>query len=78
MICKPITIGANTDPYQPAEKSTRITRQLLELFARHRHPVNLITKGGLVTRDLDLLLARLAEPEPVLGRHQLANHGCWI
>ncbi len=57
--CKPITIGANTDPYQPAEKSTQITRQLLEQFDRHRHPVNLITKGSLVTRDLDLL-ARLA------------------
>lgn len=54
-ICEPITIGANTDPYQPAEKSTGITRQLLELFDRYSHPVNLITKGGLVTRDLDLL-----------------------
>ena len=53
--CKPITLGANTDPYQPAEKSTGITRQLLELFDRYSHPVNLITKGGLVTRDLDLL-----------------------
>ena len=29
-VCKPITIGANTDPYQPAEKSLSITRQLLE------------------------------------------------
>ncbi len=53
--CKPITIGANTDPYQPAEKSTRITRQLLELFDKHSHPVNLITKGSLITRDIDLL-----------------------
>jgi len=53
--CKPITIGANTDPYQPAEKSTRTTRQLLELFDRHRHPVNLITKGNLISRDIDLL-----------------------
>jgi len=53
--CKPITIGANTDPYQPAEKSTRVTRQLLELFQKHRHPVNLITKGNLITRDIDLL-----------------------
>jgi DNA repair photolyase len=33
--CKPITIGANTDPYQPAEKSLKITRQL---FHRHKHP----------------------------------------
>jgi len=54
-VCKPITIGANTDPYQPVEKSTGITRQLLELFDRYDHPVNLITKGGLITRDVDLL-----------------------
>ena len=53
--CQPITIGANTDPYQPAERSTRVTRSLLELFNKHRHPVNLITKGTLIERDLDLL-----------------------
>lgn len=53
--CKPITIGANTDPYQPAEKSLKITRQLLELFVAYRHPVNIITKSHLVCRDLDLL-----------------------
>lgn len=58
--CQPITIGANTDPYQPAEKSLRITRQLLQLFKQHQHPVNLITKGSLITRDIDLL-AWLAE-----------------
>lgn len=53
--CSPITIGANTDPYQPAEKRLQITRQLLELFLQSRHPVNLITKGTLITRDLDIL-----------------------
>ena len=53
--CQPITIGANTDPYQPAEKSTQVTRSLLELFDKHRHPVNLITKGTLIERDIDLL-----------------------
>ena len=53
--CEPITIGANTDPYQPAEKKTGVTRELLELFARHRHPVNLITKSNLIARDVDLL-----------------------
>ena len=59
-VCKPITIGANTDPYQPAEKNLEITRQLLEVFLEHRHPVTLITKSNLITRDVDLL-ARLAE-----------------
>jgi DNA repair photolyase len=60
--CQPITIGANTDPYQPAEKSTRVTRSLLEVFKQHEHPVNLITKGTLITRDIDLL-SWLAERE---------------
>jgi DNA repair photolyase len=58
--CKPITIGANTDPYQPAEKKFGITRKLLTAFLEHRHPVSLITKGGLMSRDLDLL-SQLAE-----------------
>jgi DNA repair photolyase len=53
--CKPITIGANTDPYQPAEKTLQVTRQLLQLFAEYRHPVNIITKSHLVCRDIDLL-----------------------
>jgi DNA repair photolyase len=53
--CKPITIGANTDPYQPAEKKLGITRRLLEAFLEHHHPVSLISKGGLMSRDLDLL-----------------------
>lgn len=53
--CRPITIGANTDPYQPAEKTHEITRQLLEQFVEYRHPVNIITKSNLIARDLDLL-----------------------
>jgi DNA repair photolyase len=60
-VCKPITLGANTDPYQPAEKTLEITRRLLEQFLEYRHPVSLITKSHLIARDLDILeeLARL-------------------
>ncbi|MBT8085837.1 MAG: PA0069 family radical SAM protein [Woeseia sp.] len=58
--CEPITIGANTDPYQPAERRLEITRQLLQVFLDHRHPVSLISKGTAMRRDLDLLAA-LAE-----------------
>lgn len=54
-ICKAITIGANTDPYQPAEKKLQLSRQLLKLFAEYRHPVNIITKSHLICRDIDLL-----------------------
>ena len=53
--CRPITIGANTDPYQPAERTLELTRQLLETFREYRHPVNLITKSHLIERDVDLL-----------------------
>ncbi len=55
--CKPINLGANTDPYQPAEREQRTTRELLEVLLAHRHPVTLVTKGALVLRDLDLLAA---------------------
>jgi DNA repair photolyase len=58
--CKPITIGANTDPYQPAEKKLGITRRLLEAFLEYRHPVSLISKSGLMSRDLDLIEALAA------------------
>ena len=51
----PIAIGTNTDPYQPIEKRWRITRQVLEVLARARHPVTLVTKSALVLRDLDIL-----------------------
>src|SRR5439155_20505332 len=44
-----------TDPYQPVERKLRITRGCLEVLARFRNPVAIITKNGLVTRDLDLL-----------------------
>ncbi|MEM9017991.1 MAG: PA0069 family radical SAM protein [Verrucomicrobiota bacterium] len=44
-----------TDCYQPIERKQEITRQCLEILARCRHPVGLITKNALVTRDLDLL-----------------------
>jgi DNA repair photolyase len=57
---EPIALGANTDPYQPTERSQRITRSLLEVMLEHRHPVGIITKSDLVLRDLDLLTS-LAE-----------------
>jgi DNA repair photolyase len=53
--CKPITLGANTDPYQPIERQLRLTRAILEVLAACRHPVTIITKSALVLRELDLL-----------------------
>ena len=50
-----IVLSGMTDPYQPIERKERITRKLLEVMVRFRHPVGLITKNALVTRDIDLL-----------------------
>src|SRR5690625_3734932 len=58
---KPMAMGTNTDPYQPIEKDWRITRQVLEVLAEHRHPVMITTKGSLITRDLYLLAEMAAE-----------------
>ena len=44
-----------TDPYQPIERKLRITRGCLEVLAKFRNPVAIITKNRLVTRDVDLL-----------------------
>ncbi|WP_152218914.1 PA0069 family radical SAM protein [Pseudomonas sp. SCB32] len=54
-VCAPINLGANTDPYQPIERQQRLTRQILEVLLRFRHPLTIVTKGSLILRDLDLL-----------------------
>lgn len=50
-----VALSGNTDPYQPTERRRRLTRACLEVFARYRNPVSIITKNHLVTRDLDIL-----------------------
>jgi hypothetical protein len=54
-VCKPIALGINTDGYQPLEKRLGITRSILAVLARCRHPVTLVTKSALIVRDIDLL-----------------------
>lgn len=53
--CKLIVIGANTDPYQPAESKLKITRSILEVLHRYKHPAAIITKGAMIERDLDII-----------------------
>jgi DNA repair photolyase len=53
--CSPIAIGANTDPYQPIEREYRVTRGILEVLAKHRHPFSIITKSAMIERDIDVL-----------------------
>ncbi len=55
-----IAIGTNTDPYQPIERDLKIMRGLLDVLERAGHPVGIVTKSALVTRDLDIL-SRMAK-----------------
>ena len=50
-----LVMSGVTDPYQPIERKLRITRRCLEVLAKFRNPVAIITKNRLVARDIDLL-----------------------
>ena len=53
--CRTVALGTNTDPYQPVEKTLRLTRSILEVLLAFRHPVSIVTKSALIIRDLDIL-----------------------
>jgi DNA repair photolyase len=55
-----ICLGANTDPYQPAERKLGITRQIIEVLHKCSHPLRIVSKGALIERDIDLLAAMAA------------------
>lgn len=50
-----IALGANTDAYQPIERTLKITRSILEVLREYRNPVTIITKSAMVERDMDIL-----------------------
>jgi DNA repair photolyase len=54
-VCKPIALGINTDGYQPLEKRLQVTRGILAVLERCRHPLTIVTKSALIVRDIDLL-----------------------
>ena len=51
----PIMFSGNTDCYQPQERKFQITRQMLKILAKYKHPAGMITKNSLITRDIDVL-----------------------
>lgn len=50
-----MALGSNTDPYQPVERTLKLTRTVLETLDRFNHPVGIVTKSAGVLRDLDIL-----------------------
>jgi DNA repair photolyase len=61
----PIMLSGNTDCYQPAERKFKLTRRMLEVLLKHKHPVGMITKNALILRDRDILSE--------LAKHQLVH-----
>jgi DNA repair photolyase len=57
-----VVMSGVTDPYQPVERKLKLTRRCLEVLAKFRNPVAMITKNRLITRDIDIL-------------SELASHG---
>jgi DNA repair photolyase len=75
-VARPMALGSNTDPYQPVERTLKLTRQVLEVLDAFNHPVTIVTKSSLVLRDLDILsrmaarkLARVAVSVTTLDRN---------
>lgn len=60
----PIALGINTDGWQPIEREHGISRACLQILLETRHPLTIVTKSAMITRDLDLL-AQLAEQQLV-------------
>jgi DNA repair photolyase len=60
-VCRPIAMGTNTDPYQPAERKFKITRSVLEVLQAADHPVCIVTKSALIQRDIDILAPMAAK-----------------
>jgi DNA repair photolyase len=56
-VARPLALGSNTDPYQPIERTLKLTRAVLTVLERFGHPVTIVTKSAGVLRDLDLLQA---------------------
>ncbi len=53
--CDIVAMGTNTDPYQPVERELKVTRSILKVLSDFNNPVGIVTKGHLVTRDIDIL-----------------------
>jgi DNA repair photolyase len=54
-VARTLALGSNTDPYQPVERTLKLTRTVLQVLDRYNHPVSIVTKSAGVLRDLDIL-----------------------
>ncbi len=52
---RPIGLGTNTDPWQPAERRLGVTRSILQVLDAFNHPLMIVTKSAGIERDIDIL-----------------------
>jgi DNA repair photolyase len=52
-----IAMGTATDPYQRAEGRYKIMPEIIKTLTEYRNPFSILTKGTLILRDLELLVA---------------------
>lgn len=71
-VAETITVGINTDAYQPCERDLQITRRVLQVLDECRHPAALITKSSLIERDIDIL-ASMASRRQVIAAVTIAT-----
>jgi DNA repair photolyase len=71
-----VAVGAATDPYQPAEGRYRLTRACLQVMAERGNPFSIVTRGPMIVRDIDVLVAGAVTAEvsvnfsvPTLDEH---------
>ncbi len=50
-----VITGGMSDPYNPFEKTHKLTRGALKLIDKHGFGIGICTKSDLVTRDIDIL-----------------------
>ncbi|AON54228.1 PA0069 family radical SAM protein [Herbaspirillum seropedicae] len=62
-----ITVGINTDAYQPIERERQLTRRILQILHDCENPVAMITKSALIERDIDLLAAMAAKDQAIVA-----------
>jgi len=62
-----VALGTNTDPYQRAEGRYRLMPGIIEALAASGTPLSILTKGTLLRRDLDLLVAAAGQVSVGIG-----------
>ena len=50
-----IALATSSEPYPKIEEELKLTRTLLQIIARFKFPVSILTKSTLVLRDMDIL-----------------------